>query len=435
MRCLAKPVNGKSAVVPRNTARLDASTCRDAQGMKSACGEQQGSTLRRLAKAIYGHIPAPLRVILGPLVYCYRVCEEIRPTFWVAERDRRDDGAPVAVLCVAGTWDRSFVLGEILGDEYRERRVGRTWLWNLPKVWAEAGTKCCAAVVRVRPGFRRLLGSAKWLRIPAWVDGEVDLPLSPQVLASGNVKKDLRKIRKHELAYEVTRDIEKFDDFYHHMFVPHIARAHGRGARIWPREFVLEHFENGELLLVNKDGQSIAGGVVSYARAVPLLALMGVRDGNREFVRDGAIGARYHFTFRHLVEKGYSKVALGRSRAFLDNGVLRYKKKLGLRLTEPTEGYFYLRVPRDSEASRSLLKNSPLIFENRGLLYGAVFIDARDEALSDEDFRRLAREYHYEGLSRVVLVPLKASDPVATVPSELADRMSVSNAREVLGWR
>ncbi len=224
MSCLAKPVDGEVVVAARDTARSEIRTRCDTQSMTSACGEQGGSAFRRLAKAIHGRVPAPLRRILNPLVRGYRVYDEIRPRVWIAESQGGRDGVSVAVLCVAGTWARSFALGEMLGDGYRERCVGRAWLWNLSKVWAEKGRDCCAAVVRVRPGFRRLLSSEKWLQIPAWVDSEVDLPLAPDVLASGNVKKDLRKIRKYGLTYEITRDIEKFDDFYHHMFVPHIAR-------------------------------------------------------------------------------------------------------------------------------------------------------------------------------------------------------------------
>ncbi len=388
-----------------------------------------------LAKAIYGRVPAPLRRILNPLVCGYRVYEEIRPRVWIAESQEGRDGVSVAVLCAAGTWARSFALGEMLGDGYRERCVGRAWLWNLSKVWAEKGRNCCAAVVRVRPGFRRLLSSEKWLQIPAWVDGEVDLPLAPEVLASGNVKEDLRKIRKNALTSEITRDMEKFDDFYRNMHVPHISRVHGRGARVWPREFVLEHFENGELLLVNKEGQAVAGGIITYAEGVPLLALLGVRDGSRKRVQEGVIGAWYHFCLRHLVDQGFTKVALGRSRAFLHNGVLRYKKKLGIRLVGATEGYFYLRVPHDTKASRALLKNNPLIFEEDGLLYGAVFLEADENPHSAEDFRQLAREYSYEGLSRMVIVPLDSSGDTAAVPPELVDDVTVSSPQEILDWR
>ena len=402
--------------------------------MPDTQGGRHCSRWRRWAKAAYEQIPPSWRWLLRPLVCGYRMYDEIRPRFWIGQSQGRDDGLSISVLCVAGTWDRSFVFGEVLGDGYRERCVGRTWLWNLSKVWAKAGTECCAAVVRVRPGVRRLLGSAKWLRIPAWINGEVDLPLPAQVLKSGNVKKDLRKIRKHELDYEVTQDIKKFDDFYHHMFVPHIARAHGRGARIWPREFVLKHFENGELLLVKKGEQSIAGGVISYAEAVPLLALMGVRDGNREFVREGAIGARYHFTFRHLADKGFTKARLGKSRAFLHDGVLRYKKKLGMRLVGPSEGYFYLRVDQDTNASRAFLKANPLILESDGKLYGAVFTEQYADRFVDETFVRLCKEYLHDGMSEVQIVSFDSVGSCGTVPPEWANKVSVRIASDVLGF-
>jgi len=390
--------------------------------------------LRGLAKAFYYRIPPPLRRVLAPLVYCFRVYEEIRPRFWVAANQKQEDGTSIAVLCVAGTWDRSFVLGEVLGAGYRERCVGRTWLWNVSKVLAEKGEHCCAVLVRVRPCFRRLLGSEKWLSIPAWVVGEVDLPLSPAVLATGTVKRDLRKIRKNGLTFKVTHDIQEFDDFYHNMHVPHITRVHGNGAIVTPYGIMQKLFRNGELLLVSKQGKPIAGGLISYSDAGPRLAVLGIRDGDREFVRDGAIGAKHHFTFRHLTDKGFTTVGLGKSRAFLKNGVFRYKKKLGMRLLRTADGHFYLRVPQDTEAARALLKANPLIFESDGMLCGAVFTEANTRQFSDEDFMQLHRECFCEGLSEIRMVQFDSSVPRMKVPPGWLDRMSVHRASEILGF-
>lgn len=430
----ARPADAPMTVADRACAKPETPTCRSGETMSDASDRHEGSGLRRLAKAFYARLPAPLARALDPLIYCYRAYDEIRPRFWIAESQGRDDGLSISVLCVAGTWDRSSLLRQVLGEPYREHCVGRAWLWRLSKVKAEKGKHCCGVVVRVRPGFRRFLGSRKWLNVPAWVVGEVDLPLARRILASGTVKDDLRKIRMHALTSEVTQDPRLFDDFYHHMYVPHAKAVFGDGARIWPQDVFRKHFENGELLLVKKEGRHIAGGLISYCQAEPFLVVLGVRDGDNEFVRMGAIGAWYHFTFRHLADKGFTKATLGKSRAFLHDGVLRYKKKLGMRLVGPSDGYFYLRVDRDTKASRAFLKANPLIVESDGKLYGAVFTEPCADHFVDEALVRLCKEYLHDGLSEVQIVSFDSVSSCGTVPPEWANKVTVHSASDVLGF-
>ena len=137
------------------------------------------------------------------------------------------------------------------------------------------------------------------------------------------------------------------------------------------------------LLLVTRQGQPVAGNLISYAEAEPLLVVSGVRDGDRRALRDGVGGAIYHLSFRHLTEQGFTRVGLGKSRAFLRDGVLRYKKKLGMKLVGTSEGYFYLRVPHDTEASRAFLKDNPLILDDSGGLHGVVFVETNAGSLSE----------------------------------------------------
>jgi len=420
------PVRSVRDIAPRGQLGL--------WGMLGSHSKQDGCGLRRLARAGYSCIPPSLRRVLAPLVYCFRAYEEIRPRFWVAESQKQENGMSIAVLCIASTWDRTFVLGQVLGATYRERCVGRTWLWNVSKVLAEKGEHCCAVLVRVRPRFRRLLGSQKWISIPSWVVGELDIPLSPRVLATDSVKSDLRKIRKNTLRVEVTKDIQHFEDFYGSMYIPYATQTHGASARIRSRDILLQAFRNGELLLVSKQGERIAGVLIRYSEAGPRLLVLGIRDGNREFVRDGAIGALYHFAFRYLADKGFTKVGLGKSRAFLKDGILKYKKKLGMRLVGSSEGYFYLRVPQDTEVSRALLKDNPLILEDDGLLYGAVFTDANASQFSDEDFKRFDKDFFMEGLSRVSVVPFDGASAAGAAPPELAQRIDVCRASEFPLW-
>lgn len=403
------------------------------EAVSNRCETRRGSRRRRTLKTLYHRIPPSWRRLLDPLVRCYRLYDEIRPRFWIGDGQQRDDGLSISVLCVAGTWDRNFLFDQILGRRHRERCVGRAWLWNVAKVLARKGPDCCAILVHVRPSLRRFLGSRKWLCIPAWVVGEAELPLPPQVLASSNVKEDLRKIRKSALGYMVTRDLQQFEDFYANMYVPHARRFYGDGARIWPRDLLLKHLDHGELLLVTRQGTPVAGNLISYSEAGPLLVVSGVRDGDRRSLRDGVGGAIYHLSFRHLTERGFTRVGLGKSRAFLCDGVLRYKKKLGMKLVGTSEGYFYLRVPHDTEASRAFLKDNPLVIDADGGLHGVVFVETNAGSFSEAQWAEFDKEFSYQGLSCLWIVPLDSSDRPLRVSASCASNISVKDASEVLG--
>lgn len=393
--------------------------------------QRLGNRFLGLAKALYNYTPPLLQRLLVPLVYCYRAYQEIRPKVWIAESQKREDGLVMAVLCVAGTWDRSFVLGQVLGAGYDERCVGRAWLWHISNVLAEKGGHCCAVLVRVRPHFRRLLGSRKWLNIPSWLVGDIDLPLSREVLRRGNVKDDLRKIRKHSLRVEVTQSPRHLDDFYHNMYLPHITQRYRDGAVITSHHVMRKEFHKCELLLVKKQNEYVAGALIRYRDTGPSLWSIGIRDGNRQLVRDGAASALYYFLFDYLADKGFTKVGLGKSRAFLHDGVLMYKRKLGMRIIGTANGYFYLRVPKDTRASRAFLKANPLIFEREGQLYGAVFTDAGTGQFAEEDVERIDKGFFMDGLSQIQIVPFEGACS-ATIPSKLTERIAFCEVSELL---
>jgi hypothetical protein len=404
------------------------------RAMMSSGHSQQGrGRLRLLAKTLYHRIPPGPRRLVEPLARGYRTYDEVRPEFWLAESPPRAGRMPVTLLCAARKQERSFLLEQVLGAGYRERCVGRAWLWNIPRVVARRGNNCCVVLVHARERFRRLLGPQPWVGIPSWVVGEFVLPLSRRILTAKTVREDLRKIRKFAYSFEVTRDIRRFEDFYHHMYLPYAVQTFGDGARTWPPEVLEKSFRQGELLIVNRQGASVAGQLIGYAKPVPQLLVLGVRDASRELVHDGVIGALYHFGLRHLESKGFRRVEVGKARAFLNDGILRYKKKLGLRLLGPAEGCFYLRVLRHTEATKTFLQRNPLIFERDGALYGAVFPAGKDAPLSAEDFRQLDKEFFFEGLSQVLVVPLDSSPAPGPVPPDLAARMALVSTAELFG--
>ena len=395
--------------------------------------EQDVGRLAALAGATATRVKHGLRRALRPAVRRYRAYRELRPEFWIAESGPRPDGRRIEILCAASDVDRRYVLRQTLGELYRERSIGRASLRDVPGFAARKAGRCCVAIVRAEPRTRGCLGGGRtWITIPNWVVGEVDIPLPPRILASNNARSDLRRIRKNGLRPEVSRDLCDFEEFYFRMHVPYVRRTFGDGAVVRSHDALEARFRAGEILWVVQGGTRIAGVLIEYVRGVPRLLCIGVRDGDREHVDRGAIAAADYFAFEHLAARGFSKAWLGRSRAFLHDGILMYKKKFGMRIAGASDGFFCLAVLRDGDDAKAFLRDNPFIFEQDGLLHGAVFAEAGMPGFSGGDFGRVDRRFFMEGLSRIFLVRLAPSGSPPVPPPELAERIAVRSAAELL---
>lgn len=342
-------------------------------------------------------------------------------------------GPSMTVLCAAKPRQRDYLYAQVLGPGYRERCVGRVWLWDIEKVARRQG--CCAVLLQVRASLHRLLGRGRWLCVPKWVVGAVDIPLPQRVLKGKSLRDDSRKIRKHAFRFEISQNARDLEDYYHNMYVPYISQRHGGHAFLVSFDRMRKVFKNGELLRVLKDGMPVAGVLIHYGHDGAMLWVLGIRDGNGEWVRQGAIGALYHLSFQYLRDRGFSEVGMGTSSSFLSDGVLQYKKKFGMRLQGARDARFLLRVPDNSEAAEAFLRANPFVFERDGGLFGVCFVDARDSTLDEAQWQRIYQDFHFDGMSRLLVVPLPGS-PVrsVTIPPGLADRVSLCSCAEVIGW-
>jgi hypothetical protein len=373
---------------------------------------------------------APLRGILPALGWvvsrpaaALQWLRQLRVELWSVEGKEQNSGLPLTILCAVRGVDRNYVLNLIFGGAYRERRLGRFWLWNLAKAIA-AVPDCSLIVVDACESHLRLARPADWFLLPAWVLGTVALPRD--AAATHKVSGDLRRIRRHALQGEISHDPQQFDDFYHNMHVPYVANTFGDCAAIAPYERLMAEFEHGLLLLIKNQERTIAGQVILHLPAGPCFRDMGIRDGNRDYVKDGAACALYHFGLQHLQDGGYTSASFGWSRPFLRDGVLQFKKKWSQRLVGGYPNGFALRVLSHTPAARAFLCNNPFIFRRGGQFYAAVFVDG-GKPLSAEDVRQIDKDYFHPGLARLVIYcPGQGNAPPAdAIPAELSERIMV----------
>jgi predicted N-acetyltransferase YhbS len=245
--------------------------------------------------------------------------------------------------------------------------------------------------------------------VPTWVGGTVEVAAAlGSRLKKDSVRADLRAIRRERYAYRVTRDAEAIENFHRNMYVPYARQTYGKGAFVWSLEQLRREAPQGEeLLLVEAGGQTVAGvylGIVDKDRLNQLV--LGVIDADYGWVRRGVLAAIYYFALVHASASGYSTIWVGSSRPFLQDGVLQFKKKWGMRIVpDPTNPEVLLfRIRPDSAAARSFLAHNPFIHKKDDQLHAAVFLDGIRTAPDDEDpVARARRLYSLPGIHDVAV--------------------------------
>jgi hypothetical protein len=342
----------------------------------------------------------------------------LRVEVWRVEGVEKWSGLPISMICAANRQTRAYLLGLLVNESFRETFLGKKWLWSAASIVSKA-PDCSLIVLATQKRIVKYLHLQSSFFVPAWVEMEVDLPPCPTRPGSiKSLKSDLNRLRKHDLRYEVTAGSDAIEDFYANFYRPYITRVHGPRAVMVSRGAMRAKAPQCELLRVTRQGSIIAAALIVRDRPEPRLWCIGIRDGSSQYIEQGACFATYHFSFEYLAKQGFRKVGLGWSRAFLRDGVLRYKSKWSPRITRATQDGFVFKFTSCSKAAQSFLLNNPFIFEQSGTLSGALFVSSTTQ--SSEEPRPCEDFYLLEGTSNLIryVVPGPGAAAIYEVSSE-----------------
>jgi hypothetical protein len=198
------------------------------------------------------------------------------------------------------------------------------------------------------------------------------------------------------------------------MYLPYVIKRHGNRAWITNYNYMLKNLSDKklELLLVKKNSETIAGALILFENHQPRLWNLGIKKGNFHHVKNGAIAALYYFTALYMEKLGYESFSVGHSRAFLTDGVLQYKRKWGLRPIEPQglrkiqniifKSGIIVKLPLLSESTKGFFLTNPFIFERKGIMNVAVFVQ---KALSPsaEAQKELFKRNYIHGICKIYI--------------------------------
>ncbi len=392
----------------------------------------------RPLRAFFDAVPPRLRGAIGALrwvvsrpVAAVQWLRRLRVDVWLAEGEELHSGSPLSVLCAVSEHEQKYLLELIFRKPYRRGHLGRHWLWNIAESPSATASACSLVILETDESHLKcaLARSHNSYFIPGWVFGEVTLPRDPE--ATRKVNGDLRRIRRHGLQFEITRDPGQCDDFYNNMYVPYISKIFGDRAILVSGQRMQADMAFSDLLLIRNQEQTIAGQLLMHYESGSCFGIMGVRDGNRDNVKAGAACALYHYGFQYLQDQGHRKAWLGWSRPFLNDGVLQFKKKWSQRIVKSEFDGFVLTVVANTPGSTAFLCNNPFLFKRDGHFFGAVFLDA-EQPPTTEAIEHIGKEFFHTGMARVCVhclrqPPESTSSPTSSELPDYIELVSVSD--------
>jgi len=326
--------------------------------------------------------------------------------------------------------NKNYLVDQLFGSAFTEQYAGRIWFWNGSDVLKKRGYTCSLMVTELMRIVYRWFIGPKAVFVPDWVDGNVDISDDNTLYHKHkSLESDLRRVRKYELDYEITKDPQLVDEFYYQMYQPYILRTHRDRAFLLTHDVYMQEMRKGELLLIKKGEERIAGTVLRYAKKVAYLWILGAKEGNKEYVKEGAFGALFYYSIRHVKGKGFNEVNFGKTRAFLNNGIIQFKAKRGIHILESSRMGFILEPLIELSSLSDFFIRNPFIFEDKTGLNGALFF-AADHPFSEKDLEWLAKNYFLPGLSRLFLYQFGKVNEAATamIPAEYANKLFICSA-------
>jgi len=324
-----------------------------------------------------------------------------RPLTWLLEGTEHYSGQSLRIFFTGLLENKNYVARLAFAGGHNETARGRMWLWSACRLARNERANHDIAIIDSEVSLSRRLKGPDAFVIPNWIRGEVDLATALQQLKrNDSVKADLRRIRQHGYHYEVTHDEQGFERFFHEMYLPYANRTYAGMMFLMPHTDLRAFMAHSEILWVKSGTEEVAAQMLRHDGAIIRAYALGVKDGDPQYVKSGALAAAYYFAMLYLTERGAQRLHLGGSRPFLHDGVLQYKRKWGVRIVDSSPRFFVLTRTRNNNASLSFLANNPFFFETKAVLNGAIFI-GRDLGISDDAIQRWRKEFEDMGISHV----------------------------------
>lgn len=271
------------------------------------------------------------------------------------------DGQALKIVAIGRSKRFRPILRQLFGEVQQAELTTTRTIWQPQWLDDLEADLIVAGVHRwVAQNFR----DAGWLIVPHSVRWSGEAAQLPPQVPCHSLREDLRKMRRYRYVLDRVNGPEAWNEFYRTMLVPMALTRFGDAAWLPTRRFLKELATKGVLHFLSCDGEWIAGAVTVRHGETLWIPLIGVRDGNRELLRQGATAALFFKIFEWAREQGCRRVDSGRTASFVKDGVYRNKEKWGLRPGRDSLAHLLAMRIGDAPALRRAFASQPVLIES-----------------------------------------------------------------------
>lgn len=362
-----------------------------------------------------------------------RIFNLIRPPVFIYEGKEYKTQAPLSFAYagfhenVRNYWERF-----VLADEFNRRSLGRQWVWNIPLFIRAKEPQCNFLLLEHKQWSLRMVPSHSGFRIPYWVSMEIDLTKPEEALMGEQRAKTLKLMAEHKWTFISSKDKKDFEEYYTQLFLPYIEQKYSYTKALQSKEIYREIFSEGELILVKKGEVVIAGGLLEFKNKMVKLKTVGVRNGDKNYVHQGALAAVYYAALTEMKRRGFSRIHIGGTRPFFSDGVTRYKVSLNAQLTRETSHSCIWMAPLTASLGLKhfLLRNSFIFFDETGPCHG-LFWEADDHP-QQKEFNRISKNAQVANCERTYLYVFGNYNKFCSTITNANPCMLVKPVKEIL---
>ncbi len=272
----------------------------------------------------------------------------------------RPEGQELRVVAIGRPKRFERLLRRLFGELTEVEGTTSRLLWDPPAIESLEADLTIAEVHRwFAPRFR----GAGWILMPDSVRWAGDMASIPPALPSHSLRDDLRKLRRRDYTLEQTTAWQRWEEFYDTMLLPQALSRFGNAAWKPSRRFLRELAARGVLHVLRLDGRPVAGACTVRNSDSLWLPLTGVLNGDRALMQQGVSAAVFLQVFGWARNQGITRIDVGRTSPFMNDGIFRSKSKWGLRpVVDPLSHLIALRVG-PSESLRHAFASQPVMVE------------------------------------------------------------------------
>jgi hypothetical protein len=260
--------------------------------------------------------------------------------------------------------------------------------WKLDKGINETINKYDLAIIeQANEYLNQLASQVAGFVLPRWLKMYMDIDTSLSLIGDSH---DIRKrIRRHQLDFEIGHSEKDFLFFYEKMYKPYIERRHKKSAVVENSKMMLEEFKRKKSVIyfIIREGQRIAGLYLHLNDENPYLHAVGVLEGSDTILRMGVIGALYYFVLDDLRKSNFKRIDIGGTSPLLKDGLTAFKFSLGamaIDIKNQKSTRLKLLPINDSCVVREFLISNTFVYFENGDLYCAVFKNNASEVTENK---------------------------------------------------